>query len=203
MDNAQRERAVTAAGRLVRGWRFDHNPLRRVSDQVETAVMLLLVALFLAGAPLAALAGGAWAHAAAQRTEAAETASRWLVAAVVVTTAPAVTDAGYWNADSVTKVRVAAPDGAAVTKQLPVPAGTPAGTRLHVWATRDGQVTPHPMSQSQVAEFTAAGQAAGAVAAAWLLVLAVTAARWSIGRRRSAAWDADWQATAPRWTTRT
>ena len=63
------------ASRFVRGRRFDRNPLRRSADRAETIVLALLLVAFLVGAPLAALASGAWAHAMAQRAELAQTAS--------------------------------------------------------------------------------------------------------------------------------
>ena len=37
---------------------------------------------------------------------------------------------------------------------------------------------------------------------AMVLALAGILARWSLDKRRMDAWDADWQATGPRWTTR-
>src|SRR6516162_6656333 len=63
-NTAMRQRGVR--GRrlpgLVRLWRPDGNPLRRTADRVEGVVIAVLVAAFLTGAPLAALAAG---HAAA------------------------------------------------------------------------------------------------------------------------------------------
>ena len=44
---------VARLGRFVRERRFDRNPLRRTTDRVETAVLAVLVAVFLAGAPFA------------------------------------------------------------------------------------------------------------------------------------------------------
>jgi hypothetical protein len=46
----------------MRGWWPDGNPLRRRSDRAEAAVFAVLVAVFLAGAPLLALIGGELAH---------------------------------------------------------------------------------------------------------------------------------------------
>jgi hypothetical protein len=42
----------------------------------------------------------------------------------------------------------------------------------------------------------------GAAAVAAVLTVAGTLAFWRISKRRMAAWDADWQVTGPRWTTR-
>src|ERR1700751_2276345 len=75
---------VSRLGRFVRRWRFDRNPLRRATDRVETAVLALLVAAFLIGAPFAALASGAWVHGMARQAQLAQEASRRQVTAVVL-----------------------------------------------------------------------------------------------------------------------
>jgi len=49
-------------GRVLRGRRLDRNPLRRRSDRVETTVLGLLLAAFLAGAPFVTHAAGSWAY---------------------------------------------------------------------------------------------------------------------------------------------
>jgi hypothetical protein len=58
------------------------------------------------------------------------------------------------------------------------------------------------MNDSQVAALTTLGAATGVTTLAAVLVLAGALARGSLNRRRLAGWDADWQATGPRWTTR-
>ncbi len=201
MGSKERKPRSTPAGRFVRGRRFDRNPLRRPADRAETIVLVLLLVAFLVGAPLAALASGSWAHAIAQRTELAQAASRTQVAAVVLTAAeaPAV---GSPNLTSVTSARWTAPDGTVVTGELPVPLGTRAGATVRVWTTRDGQLTSMPMGESQVAYLADLGGLAGAAAVALLLALVGALARRSLDKRRMAAWEADWQSTGPRWTTR-
>src|SRR5260370_34302667 len=54
-------------GRLLRRWRPDRNPLRRRLDRLETAALGLLVAVLLAGTPIAWHAAGSWAYAAYTR----------------------------------------------------------------------------------------------------------------------------------------
>jgi hypothetical protein len=71
-----------------------------------------------------------------------------------------------------------------------------------VTTTRDGQLTSHPISDSQVASLAQLGEAAGAAAVALLLALVGVVARRSLDKRRMAAWVADWQLTGPCWTTR-
>lgn len=191
---------ATRLGRLVRRWRFDHNPLRRATDRAETVVLAVLVAAFLVGTPFAALATGAWVHGMARQAQLAQEASRRQVTAVVVSiTAPGAGSGDLvWHAQA----RWRAPSGQEVTREVPVPAGTVVGGKLRVWTDLSGNSVTAPLADSQVAGQAAAGQALGVVASAGVLALACGLARWTLNKRRIAAWDADWQATGPRWTTR-
>lgn len=192
---------VTCLGRFVRERRFDHNPLRRATDRIETAMLAMLVIALLAGTPFAALAAGAWAHGIAQRAQLSQQASRVQVKAVVLTvTAPSAT--GRLLADQA-QARWQAPDGREVTGQVPIPPGTVAGQTIPVWTDRAGGFTTAPLLDEQVAEQTAVGQALGVIGTVCVLTVAGLLARRALTRRRMADWDADWQATGPRWTTRT
>jgi hypothetical protein len=196
-----REPTSARLSRFVRRWRFDRNPLRRAMDRAETAVLAALVIAFLVGAPFAALAAGAWAHGIAQRAQFAQQAARSQVTAVVlaITPPPAGGDELAWQA----QVRWRAPDGREVTDEIPVPFGTTVGGTLQVWTDRTGDFTTAPLADSQVAGQTTLGEALGVTAAAGVLTVAVALARRSFNKRRMAAWDADWHATSPHWTTRT
>jgi hypothetical protein len=186
-------------GRSVR-WRFDRNPLRRATDRVETALLTVLVAAFLIGAPFAALATGAWVHGTAQRAQLAQEASRRQVTAVVLTVgAPTASNELLpWQV----RARRRAPDGREVTHEVPVPSGATADGTLQVWTNRTGGLTTAPLLDSQVADQTLSAEVLGVIAPAGVLTLAGALALWILNRRRMAAWDADWQATGPRWTTR-
>ena len=190
---------VSRLGRFVR-WRFGRNPLRRATDRVETAVLTVLVAAFLIGAPFAALATGAWVHGMAQRAQLAQQASRWQVTAVVLgaTESTAAGENLIWQAQA----RWRAPDGREVTHQVPVPSGTPVGGKLQVWTDRTGDLTTAPLLNSQVADQATSGEVVGVIASAGVLTLAGALFLWTLNKRRMAAWDTDWQATGPRWTTR-
>jgi len=197
----RREPRVTLMSRFMRGRRLDRNPLRRVSDRAETVALMLLVAAFLVGAPLAALASGARVHAMAQRAEVSQQASRHQVMATVVNAPTAVAvDSG--NLDSVIQVRWMAPDGRTVTGQVIAATGTQAGAKVPVWTTSGGQVVGPPLIDSQVTALTTLGEVFGAIASAVLLALVGLLVRRSLNRRRMASWDVDWRATGPRWTTR-
>ena len=192
---------VSRLGRFVRRWRFDRNPLRRATDRAETAVLAVLVAAFLIGAPAAALATGAWVHGMAQRAQLAQEASRTQVTAVVLAVTPPSAGDGEvlaWQAQA----RWKAPDGQVVTQQVPVSAGTVVGGKLQVWTDRTGDWSTAPLLDSQVADQTASGEALGAIASAAVLIMVGATALWTLNKRRMAAWDADWHATGPRWTTR-
>jgi hypothetical protein len=191
---------VTRLGKFGRRWRFDRNPLRRATDRVETVVLVLLGAAFLIGTPFAALATGAWVHGMARQSQLAQEASRRQVTAVVVavTADPASGQVLAWQAQA----RWKAPDGREVTHEVPVPPDTVVGAKLPAWSDLTGDPTTAPLLDSQVAGQTATGEALGAVASAVVLTLAGGMALWTLDKRRMAAWDADWRATGPHWTTR-
>ena len=194
-----RKPGVTRLGRFIRGLRFDRNPLRRTTDRVETAVLTLLVAAFVAGAPFAALATGAWVHEMARQAQLTQEASRRQVTAAVLTVTTSAEGAKrVWQAQA----RWRAPDGQEVTRQIPVPPGTTAGEALQVWTDRTGDITTAPLLNSQVADQTATAEVAGVLVSAGVLALTGALVRWRLNRRRMAAWAADWKATGPRWTTR-
>jgi hypothetical protein len=202
MGRKQHKPRVSWLGRFIRGRRPDRNPLRRGSDWAETAVLAVLVIAFLAAAPFAARASGAWAHAIAHRVQLTQEASRYQVTAVLADPAPKA-QAGSWGTfEPQVRARWTAPDGKAVTGEIPAPAGTAAGTRLTVWTSRDGQLTEPPLQDSQVADQVTLAQIGGVAALAMLLAVAGLLARRALDKRRMAAWDADWLATGPRWTTR-
>lgn len=203
MGSRQRKPRSTWLGRLVRGRRLDRNPLRRRSDRAETAVLAVLAAAFLAGAPVAALATGAWETAAAHREQVAQEAERYRVPAVVLETADLPTVAGGSIAEPEAEARWTAPDGATIASQIPVVSGTQAGTTVRIWVTREGAITQPPMLDSQVKGQVSLAETGAVAALAVTLAVVGAAARKVLDRRRIAAWEAEWRAAGPRWTTRT
>lgn len=192
----------TRTGRFVRRRRFDRNPLRRAADRAETIVLAVLLIVFAVGAPLAAVAASGWAHTTAQRAELAQSASRYLVPARVLSVAPAAAWPAGPSVNEVVQARWTAPDGAVVTDNIVIPDAVGSGAIIRVWTTRDGQPVSHPVTDAQVASSSEIGAIAAVAALALLLATIWLLARRSLDRRRMAAWDADWQATGPRWTTR-
>lgn len=191
----------TRLGRFVRGHRPDRNPLRRTVDRAETLVLALLVVAFLAAAPFAASAAGAWAYAAAHRDQVAQQADSRLVTAVLLTSVAMLAPGGGEQAlqgEGLATWR--APDGTVVTGYVPAAPGTKAGTSVRVWSTRDGKPASPPLQASGVRALANLGTAAGVICLAAALTLTGLITRRVAARRRMAAWDADWRATGPRWT---
>lgn len=190
----------TTAGRLVRGLRFDRNPLRRATDRAETVVLILLAVVFLVGAPLSALAARSGVHAAAEREYLAQHAARYQVTATIE--GPAGKPAGGGNLTTEMVARWTMPDGTVVHRKMVVAIGYLAGETLPVWTTPAGKLTTQPMAEAQVNSLTDLATVAGVAVLALVVTAAGALARWCLNRRRMAAWDADWRVTGPRWTTR-
>ena len=203
MSTGQRTVRVTRLGRITRGRRPDRNPLRRASDRVETAVLAVLVIAFLAVAPLAAQAAGAWAHARAHEAQLAEQASWRQVPALVLNVTTGVQgDGGYAGLESQGQARWTAPDGKVITGEIPIPPGTVAGSTVPLWISSDGQLTDSPLQDSQVAGDAVLAGTVSVIGLAVLLAVTGMLARRALDKRRMAAWDAEWRANGPRWTTR-
>jgi hypothetical protein len=198
MGTRRRAIRATRLGRFVRGRRPDRNPLRRGSDRVETAVLALLVIVFLVAAPFATLASGSWALARAHQAQLAERASSYQVPAVVLKLDE---PSGGAFLDAQARARWTAHDGKVITGDIAVPLGTAAGATHWLWTTADGQLTNPPLEDSQVTGQAYVAEGFTVVILAILLTSTGLMTRWTLDKRRMAAWDAEWRATGPRWTT--
>ena len=199
MGARRRDIRATRLGRFVRGRRPDRNPLRRGSDRVETAVLALLVIVFLAAAPFAALAFGSWVLARARQAQLAERASSFQVPALVLKL-EAPGGGGY--GDPGAQARWTAHDGKVITGDIAVPLGAAAGSTQWLWTTADGQLTNPPLQDSQVTGQAYVAEGLGVFTLAVLLTVTGLVTRWTLDKRRMAAWDTEWRSTGPRWTTR-
>jgi hypothetical protein len=190
---------VTRLGRFVRGRRPDRNPLRRASDRAETAVLALLVIAFLAAAPFVAQASGGYAYSKAHHAQLSEEASWHQVPARVLKVMSS--GSGEYTA-SEAQARWTAPDGTVITGEVPISLNTPAGAIVQEWVTDDGQLTDQPLQDSQVSGSRYFAGVFGVIALATVLAISGLLACRELNKRRMAAWDAEWRATGPRWTTR-
>lgn len=188
--------------RLVRRFVPDGNPLRRTVDRIESLLLIGLMAAFLAGAPLAALAAGSWSAAAtraAQRSEAG-----WQpVRAVVLSSAGRRAQPLYQGLpDTRVPARWTAPDGKPRVGRIYVSGRPTAGRVVTIWTNRAGRIVGYPLQHTDVVlrALLAGSGAVVAVAAVlggcWLVI------RRLLDRRRLAAWDMKWAATGPEWMRR-
>ncbi len=190
--------AATRAASAVRGLWPDRNPLRRTTDRVEAIVAGGLVVAFLAGAPLAAVAARHAVCSAGSRAAQAQQATWRLVPAVLAAAAPAP---GFHQYQVTAQASWTAPDGTRHTGAIPAAPGTRAGHVVMVWVDAAGRLTGHPPLQlPQVRSQAALATALTPLAVGFILLCAGLLAHAVLGRRRLAAWDADWQVTEPQWT---
>lgn len=194
MGTRRRSIRATRLGRFVRGRRLDRNPLRRPSDRVETAVLALLVIVFLVAAPFTALASGSWALARARHAQEAQLASSYQVPALVLK----LESLQSAFEDPQAQARWTAHDGRVVTGVITVPLATAVGATEQLWTTADGQITTAPLEDSQVTGQAYTAEAFGVGALAVLLTVTGLVTRWTLDKRRMADWDKEWRATDPR-----
>ena len=195
---ASRRPGNTWLGRLARMLRLDRNPLRRGSDRAETAMLAVLLAAFLAGAPFAAHAAGSWIYAAtAREAQAQQAALHQVPATLLQATTPWGIEGG-----AEAQARWRAPDGQVRTGQIFVSGSALAGSTVMVWTNQAGQPADSPLQHSQVTVRADLARTLAVAALAVTLVIIGLGGRWVLDRRRLTAWDAEWLATEPRWSSR-
>ena len=194
---------VKYAGMDGESARGDRNPMRRGCDRIQAVLRAVLLVVFLAGAPAAALAVSNAIYVSGLRAGQAQLAAWHRVPAVVLGAKPVAT--GWWY-DMRSPMRLsvgwAAPGGSWQTGDVTVPRGAKAGGTTAVWIDAQGRLTHPPLSRAEVTGEVI--RAAIAVPAALGLLLAGIAVMVSLvlDKRRLACWEADWSAVEPRWTGR-
>jgi hypothetical protein len=118
---------------------------------------------------------------------------------VLLATAPASGFPGYLPE---VQARWAAPGGAQRTGAVPALPGQRAGSTVMVWTDAAGRVTERPLTMAQVHDQAVMAAVVTAIILGVMLWCAGELAHYLLGRRRLAAWDAEWQAIGPQWTTR-
>ena len=180
--------------RRVRGWWPDRNPLRRRCDRAEAAIVTVLVAVFLAGAPLMALAAGRQAHDRGQ-PEHGQLAGWHQVPAVLRT----ATTRRFAPSPALAWAQWTAPGGVKHTGRVLAPAGFSAGAVVPVWVDAAGRLAGPAAPPGQQGSRAPAAGLVAVLLLAELLCGAGLAARGVVDRRRMAAWDAEWRAIGPAW----
>ena len=195
----RRRLAVVAerATRVVRGLWPDRNPLRRTLDRVEGALVGGLTVAFLACAPVAAVAAWHAAYSYGARAEYAQQAAWHQVPAVLL--AAAATN-GYTGYEPVVRARWIAPDGVRRTGVVPALPGAAAGSTVRVWVDAAGRLTGPPLQPLQVRDQAALVAILAPIVLGEILLFTGQLAHYLLGRRRLAAWDAEWRVISLQWT---
>ena len=185
--------------RTIRGARLDRNPLRRVTDRVQTCLLAGLFIVMVAGAPFAAQAAGRASYTAALQARQEQMAGRHEVRATL--SASAVALDGYAPTTYVfTPARWTSAAGVHRSGVVPAKPGSLKGAAVTVWVDdASGYLDSPPLTLAEAASQADAAMV-GAIAGSALTYLAAVGVAMSVlRRRRMAAWEADWVVTAPAW----
>jgi len=194
----------TGGSGLARWLGFDHNPLRRGTDRVEAVLRLILVVVFVAGIPAAAVAAGRWADHQAMHWAQAQQAAKHQVAAVLLRDSPAAGSPdpytpiqGNW-----VPARWQRAGQPSRTGLVFATAGARKGSTVRIWTDPAGAITDPPLGHRDVV-----GDVWVAVITTCLVSWLVLLAGWKLARRaldrqRLSAWEAEWRAAGPHWTGR-
>ena len=188
-------------GLWLRGLWPDRNPLRRTSDRMAASIVAVALLAFLVGAPIAALAAGRWARDAAFQVARAQHSSWRQVPAVLLADAPDTVDIGYGGVSfPEVRARWTAPDGTLRRGLVAAPTGTRAGRTVLIWVDRAGRLTGPPLRPDQVTGQEMLAMVIAPFMLGGILLCAGALGIQAVDRRRLAAWDAEWRAIGPRWS---
>lgn len=186
------------AGRIAIRLGLDGNPLRRRIDRVSVLGTAGLLAVFLAGAPVASIA----AAGVVARADVAEQHDQrpWRsVQAVLLQDAPVLPGADFGTSEA--WARWTSPAGHTIEGMIVAKAGTKAGARIPIWIQSSGQWAGGGRLSAQSARarivLAAVGAPIGlALALCWISVIFQL---W-LDRRRMTGWAARWDVVGPQWT---
>ncbi|EMD24086.1 Rv1733c family protein [Amycolatopsis azurea] len=179
-------------------WRRIHpgrNPLARITDRIEAAIIVGGVLAALLGVPLAAAAGSE-AYATMMARSVFEAATRHSTDAVLLEDAPP-SRIGVNGTPSTETARVPArwelSDGAVREGLATADLGASAGDRVTVWLDESDAVVAAP-----VMPLDAAGTGVGVGVGVWLIAVTLLVSGYLVALRllnrvRLAAWDREWE----------
>jgi hypothetical protein len=160
----------------------------------------MLIGGFCTGAPLLGSAVAATTHSLSVAEMRAQHGSYHQVRATLVNAAVTFNTYPMSTAPEA-DARWSAPDGRTVTGMVTTPADAQAGSTVMIWTNRSGQYVTllqrDTVIDREIVAVTAAVAGLGAI-----MTVAGVLALCALNRRRMTAWELDWQATGPRWTSR-
>jgi hypothetical protein len=184
--------------RAIRGARPDRNALRRGTDLLETCLLVGLFVVLAAVTPFAARLAGHASYVSGLHARQEQLATRHQVQAML--TADAGPVSGYsLSAYVLAQATWTSVTGVRSSGEVPAESGSPKGTLVTVWTDANGYLDSPPLAVSEVASQADAATVGVIVGAGVVYIVVAAATRQLLNRRRMAAWDADWLATAPAW----
>lgn len=187
--------------RLTRRLGRDGNPLRRRSDVIDAWLLPVAIVVFLGLCPLVLSLTGTWmnhANTAEQRAQA-----DWRpVSATLLRAVPGPQQINHGTNSWITWAPATWTDATGLKRHadVPVQAGSRAGSRLTVWFDRSGRVRMPPLTRGQASSRILQARAAGLATLAVLLAILVVVARKILNRRRIAGWESAWLTVGPTWS---
>lgn len=180
-------------GRLLIG----RNELRRPSDRFEGAVMVTLLAAFIAAVAMASLVGVR-----AYQSQRAAGASLRPTVAVLTASGPIYMMNGAGEAQA----RWRAPDGRERSGKLPTQVApdiwnASRGSLVGIWVTRTGEPAAPPPGEVAMLLSATAIPLWSLIGVGVFLMLCYWLGRRVLDQRRLTAWESAWAVVGPRWTT--
>ncbi|MFK0293218.1 hypothetical protein ACIQU6_22440 [Streptomyces sp. NPDC090442] len=180
-------------------WRWRRNPLRRPSDVLEAAALLVASALVVVGGPAVGVGSGL----AAQDAFRQQRRERYPATAFLVDDAPERSPGAFAGngGDNTVRAAIRWHDAQRSTHRgtTQVEAGRKAGSGITVWLDGTGRLAHEPLDPAGGA--VAATMVGALAAVAWCA--AVAGAVWGLRawlrRRRAVQWERAWAKDGPRW----
>ena len=186
--------------KLARRLGRDRNPLRRRADVIEAWLVPFAIVVFLVLSPL--VAGLAAFGVRADNAAAQHVQQSWHPASAVLLRAapgPEFTDNGG-NTWTVWEPARWTAGGRQHTGNIPVSAGSRAGSMQTVWLDSAGHVRAPAMTKPELSGAIGTGILLALAALAVVVAVATRIARWVLDRKRIASWENAWLSVGPRWS---
>lgn len=184
---------------LARRMGLGHNSLRRPTDRIESAGLVVAVLLALALLPAAIVVGSLCYHHSLVIV-ATQNAARHQVTATLTQNAPTDTDSDGMLTLADAPAQWQWPAGVTHTGQAQTTVGAKAGSTVSIWVDNAGSTIAAPLTSDQ-----AFGRGVLYGVLAWLAGISLLTGlfallRWLLVRRELAAWTAEWDRIGPQWT---
>jgi len=186
---------------VVRRYGWGRNPLRRGTDRIESAVVVLAVLAGLLAVPVAAAFGSGLGKAMARESDQIRVTARPVQVTTVEDASPlAAEQPGTMS--TMVRATWTGSDGVPHEVDVQVLDGSKAGKQLTVWIDGSGAVVRTPQSKLETAAVGAVA-GIGALILSWFgLVFLVGVTGLVLGRWRSRYWQTEWARVAPLWNRR-